>query len=152
MKIKISPDQILILKKSLLEAGTIEIGGQIFGEQLEPSNFLVSKLTIQKKKGTFSKFIVDLSQAIFDARNFFRLTRHQYTQFNYIGEWHSHPSFSVQPSHTDIETMKAIVTDATFSENFAVLMIAKLKDNNLIIGAWLFDPIGRTEIINLELL
>jgi hypothetical protein len=36
---------------------------------------------------------------------FFERTGRDYQRFNYLGEWHSHPSFSVQPSVEDIETM-----------------------------------------------
>lgn len=142
MRLKIPNDQTIALHEALARAGTNEIGGQIFGEQLAPSNFLAAELTFQKRRGTFSRFIVDLIQAARDALRFFDRTQHRYTRFNYIGEWHSHPSFEVYPSVTDIEAMRDLVRDPDFKGHFAVLMIAKLEREGIKAGGWLFDPNG----------
>jgi hypothetical protein len=45
----------------------------------------------------------------------------------HIGEWHSHPSFSVHPSPTDISTMTEIVEDEAAEITFAVLLIVRTK-------------------------
>lgn len=151
MRLKIPNDQIMALHEALTRAGTDEIGGQIFGEQLAPSNFLAAELTFQKRRGTFSRFIVDLLQAARDALQFFDRTQHRYARFNYIGEWHSHPSFDVYPSVTDVETMRELVRDPDFKGRFAVLMITKLEHKTVQSGGWLFDPNGREFQIELEL-
>jgi len=39
----------------------------------------------------------------------FRETGHDYTRYNYLGEWHSHPSFALEPSHRDSESMWRLV-------------------------------------------
>jgi hypothetical protein len=70
--------------------------------------------------------MVDLLQAARDALRFFDRTEHQYTRFNYIGEWHSHPSFEIKPSPTDVRTMVALLTDPMFRGSFAIMMIARL--------------------------
>lgn len=150
MRLEIPNDQISALHEALASAGTKEIGGQIFGEQLAPSHFLASELTFQKRRGTFSRFIVDLIQAARDALQFFDRTQHRYTRFNYIGEWHSHPSFDVCPSITDIETMRELVRDPDFKGHFAVLMITKLEREIIKAGGWVFDPNGREFQIELE--
>jgi hypothetical protein len=151
MRLKIPNDQVTALHKALSSAGAKEIGGQIFGEQLAPSDFLASELTFQKRHGTFSRFIVDLIQTARDALQFFDRTKHRYTRFNYIGEWHSHPSFNVYPSVTDVETMRELVRDSDFKGNFAVLIITKLESETIKAGGWLFDPNGREFQIKLEL-
>lgn len=152
MRLRLPPDQIRSLREALHQAGVKETGGQIFGEQLAPSDFRTIELTFQKRPGTFARFIVDLIQATRDAVRFFDRTGHRYTRLNYIGEWHSHPSFEVRPYDTDIATMRELVTDRDFRGNFAVLMIARLDpDNNLNIGAWLFDPSGREQSVTLEI-
>jgi hypothetical protein len=139
-----------ILRDALHRAGTNEIGGQIFGEQLAPSDFRATDLTFQKRRGTFARFIVDLVQAARDAISFFDRTKHQYERFNYIGEWHSHPSFEVMPSVTDIEAMRALVSDREFKGRFAVLMITRLDGDQISSAAWLFDPAGHKLAVTLE--
>jgi hypothetical protein len=140
-----------ILREALQRAGTKEIGGQIYGEQLAPSDFQATELTFQKRLGTFARFIVDLVQAARDAVRFFQRTQHRYTRYNYIGEWHSHPNFEVKPSGTDIAAMRGLVSDPEFKGRFAALMITRLDGDRLTRGAWLFDPDGREFAITLEL-
>lgn len=150
MRLKIPPDQTKALRSKLIRAGTNEIGGQLFGEQLAPSHFRATEVTFQKRPGTFARFLVDLVQASRDAISFFERTNRQYTRFNYIGEWHSHPSFEVEPSTTDINTMLSLVEDAGFQGSFAVLMIVRLKGEELICKAWLFDATSGVQNIELE--
>jgi len=149
--IRLTSDQIVKLLENLRRAGRNEIGGQLFGEQLAPSDFRVTELTVQARPGTFSRFVVDLVQAARDAIRFFGRTEHRYERFNYIGEWHSHPSFDAQPSLTDIETMRELVTDPDFRGNFAVLMIVRLNGRDATANAWVFDPRGTDRVIDVEL-
>lgn len=151
MRVSLAADQTAKLAAALARAGGREIGGQLFGEQLAPSDFIVTELTIQARPGTIARFMVDLIQAARDAVLFFDRTDHRYTRYNYIGEWHSHPSFAVQPSGTDVGTMRALVCDAQFVGSFAVLMIVRIDGDHLTAGAWLFDPNGSERAITLEL-
>ena len=48
------------------------------------------------------------------------------TRFNYLGEWHSHPSFEPLPSDTDIRTMQSLVEDPDVGVNFLVLMVCRM--------------------------
>ncbi|GAM99782.1 hypothetical protein U91I_03437 [alpha proteobacterium U9-1i] len=150
MRLRIAPDQAAKIATALARAGTREIGGQMFGEQLAPSDFRVSELTVQKRGGAFARFVVDVVQAMKDARRFFDRTKHDYRRFNYIGEWHSHPSFAVEPSVTDATTMRKLVADAEFRGAFAVLMIVRLDGDKITRGAWLFDPRGGERLVTLE--
>lgn len=151
MKIALAADQTEKLVAALGRAGIKETGGQLFGEQLAPSNFRVTELTVQSRPGTFARFVVDLLQAARDAVRFFDRTEHRYTRYNYIGEWHSHPSFAVQPSGPDIAAMRGIVRDPRFAGSFAVLMIVRLDAETLTTGAWVFDPQGAEHPITLEI-
>jgi hypothetical protein len=148
--LQLPPKQVSALKASLARAGTREIGGQIFGEQFAPSVFAAWELTFQKRPGTFARFMVDLLQAAKDAITFHDRTRHDYRRYNYVGEWHSHPSFPVQPSATDVATMRGLVADDQFKGTFAVLMIVRLDPSGLVANAWLFDPRGPEFGIELE--
>lgn len=150
MRLRLPADQVAFLRDALRRAETKEIGGQIFGEQLAPSDFVATELTFQKRPGTFARFVVDLIQAAGDAVRFFDRTAHQYTRYNYIGEWHSHPSFGVRPSDIDVAAMRRLVSDPEFMGRFAVLLITRLDGNKLNCGAWLFDPGGPVIAITLE--
>lgn len=150
MRLRLPADQAVGLREALRLAGSKEIGGQIFGEQLAPSDFAAAELTFQKRPGTFARFVVDLIQAARDAVRFFDRTAHHYERYNYIGEWHSHPSFAVRPSEVDVASMRKLVTDPEFKGRFAVLMIVRLDGGELTCGAWLFDPFGRAFAITLE--
>ena len=150
MKLTIPLEQVTTLRAALDKAGAKEIGGQIYGEQIAPSVFIGSDFTFQKRLGTISRFLVDLVQAATDALAFFDRTQHRYTRFNYIGEWHSHPSFALRPSCTDVQTMRELVASQNFDGQFAVLLICKLTGNTVELGGWLFDPEGREFPILLE--
>ena len=151
MKVTLATDQESKLVAALKRAGAREIGGQLYGEQLAPSDFLVTDVAIQRRRGSVTRFWVDLMQAARDAVRFFDRTRHRYTRFNYIGEWHSHPRFAVRPSGTDIETMRALVRDPEFQGSFAVLMIVRLSNNALSAAAWVFGTEGIEQPICLEI-
>lgn len=150
MRLRLAPNQVAKIAAALSRAGTREIGGQMFGEQLAPSDFRVTELSVQKRGGAFARFVVDVVQAMKDAARFFDRTKHDYRRFNYIGEWHSHPSFAVQPSVTDATTMRKLVADAEFRGAFAVLMIVRLDGEQISSGAWLFDPRGGEREVDLE--
>lgn len=150
MKVILPSDQVRRLRGALARAGTWESGGQLFGEQLAPSRFRVTDLTVQRRLGAFATFIVDLVEAGQAAVEFFRRTGHAYSRHNYIGEWHSHPSFDVAPSAKDSRTMRELVAADDFRGSFAVLMIARLDGPELRTGAWLFDPDGNEQAVRLE--
>ncbi len=152
MRLQLPSDQLRALRTALERAGTSEIGGQMYGEQLAPSDFRITDLTFQRRPGTFARFVVDLVQAARDALRFFDRTEHRYTRYNYIGEWHSHPSFEVRPSSPDVATMRGMVGDRGFRGTFAVLMIVRFDDLNVTCGGWLFDPQGREQPVTVELL
>jgi len=150
MRLRLPNDQRIRLCEALRRAGSTEIGGQIFGEQLAPSHFVATELTVQKRRGSFARFMVDLVQAAKDAIRFFKNTGSRFSQFNYIGEWHSHPSFEVRPSVPDVASMRSLVSDPTFAGSFAVLLIVRLDRDDLNCGAWLFDPQGNEIAVTLE--
>ena len=150
MRLRLNPDGTTRLVAALESAGRGEIGGQLFGEQIAPSDFIATDIVIQKRMGSVARFFVDLVLAAREAAQFFDRTGHRYTRYNYIGEWHSHPSFAVKPSSTDISTMQTLVCDPDFKGSFAVLMIVRLNGDALCAAAWLFDPDGSRHDVNLE--
>lgn len=113
------------LRKALRAAGSREIGGVLMGEQITPGHFRVVDLSIDSQTGGRAHFVRS-SEAHAEALSaFFRETGHQYDRFNYLGEWHSHPRFSVMPSTQDVASMLDLVEGERGIE-FAVLLIVRL--------------------------
>jgi hypothetical protein len=56
-----------------------------------------------------------------------QISPERFRRFNYLGEWHSHPSFSVRPSAQDVSTMTDIVEDQNSLISFAVILIVRLR-------------------------
>jgi [CysO sulfur-carrier protein]-S-L-cysteine hydrolase len=131
------------IRGALAGAGHREIGGILMGECVEPGLFRVSDLTLQGHGGSFASFIRRAGESLAALTRFFRRTRREYRRFNYLGEWHSHPSFSPEPSDKDVETMLGIALDPLVGANFVALLIVHLaSDAALECSATTFWPDG----------
>lgn len=150
MRLALPPDVRAHLATELARAGSWEIGGQLFGEQLAPSNFRVLKASVQRHGGTVATFSVSALHAWLSAFRFFRRTKRHFTRYNYLGEWHSHPSFDLYPSHQDDLTMRSLVAGRHFKGAFAVLVIAKLVQEELTARAWVYLPDGSQHDVNVS--
>jgi hypothetical protein len=116
----------LRLKEALLAGGRREIGGIVMGEHVSAETFRVVDITVQMTGGTFATFVRVVDHLLAPLRRFFRDTNHQYTRFNYLGEWHSHHSFALAPSSTDNATMIAMLADRRLGARFLILLLAQL--------------------------
>lgn len=122
------------IENALREAGRREIGGILMAEHLAENAFRVQSVTIQRRGGSFAAFLRAVEAFIGPLKMFFRRTDYNYTKFNYIGEWHSHPSFVPKPSETDRQTMQSIINDPETGAFFVVLMIVKLNEDDALTG------------------
>ena len=128
MKIHLPTDLQKRLIRALEKAGTHEIGGVLMGEHIDEAEFCIVDLTIQEQLGSTEFFIRLVADIVKPLKRFFKRTGYNYRKFNYLGEWHSHPSFPPVPSQKDIQSMQDIVTDSDTGANFAILLIVRLKD------------------------
>lgn len=119
---------------ALRRAGTNECGGVLMGEHVGLNHFAVQTLTVQGG-GSFASFVRGTKAALRAMAEFLRRSNHEYTKFNYLGEWHSHPSFSVQPSGTDHRSMLEIASNPKVGANFVVLLIFKLTAQGSLEGS-----------------
>lgn len=110
------------------------------GENLTSGQFRIKDLTVQKHGGTSATFVRVVQNILIPLRQFFRRTRHHYTRFNYLGEWHSHPDLPLAPSQRDCESMWEIVDDPSIGANFVVLIIIHLEEDALAGRALVFLP------------
>lgn len=134
------------LLQELKAAGRREIGGILMGEQLQPNQFRLADMTFQRRGGHFARFVRQARRALVALQQFFNKTAHQYRQFNYLGEWHSHPQFAPIPSTRDHETMLNIACRGNTGANFVVLMIVRLTDVGELDGSLsVYLPDGRVD-------
>jgi len=140
------------LLTSLMAAGLREIGGVLMGEHVGDQIFAVRQITVQWESGSLATFVRAVQELLQPLAKFFRLTHHDYRRFNYLGEWHSHPSFVPEPSARDCETMWEIVDDREVGANFVVLLIVRLSRENELTGTvTVFSPGHRIARANLVL-
>lgn len=114
------------MRSHLVGAKRREIGGMIMGEEVGDQQFRVVDFSVDAESGTAGNFMRDADQHDQALDDFFKKTGSDYRRFNYLGEWHSHPSFSVHPSLQDVHAMQGLV-DGSGGVDFAVLMIARLN-------------------------
>jgi [CysO sulfur-carrier protein]-S-L-cysteine hydrolase len=125
MQLLLAPQVIKRLQRELRRAGRREIGGVLMGEHIRDESFRVVELSVQRGGATDSCFIRNPSDHKAQLERFFAQTGSDYARFNYLGEWHSHPSFEPMPSATDLRTMQTIVEDPDVGVNFIVLLVCK---------------------------
>ena|SRR6266404_1203614 len=121
------------VQAALVRSGKREIGGVMMAEHVGLNRFVVRDLTIHRR-GTFASFVRRIEEAWSALTHFFERTKRDYQRYNYIGEWHSHPSFESFPSARDHQSMRDIISDASIGANFVVLMIVKLSPVGTLIG------------------
>lgn len=122
------------LKRELRCAGLNEIGGVLAAEQIGDGQFLVKDLSVQRD-GTSTSFLRDPTQHRKFMRRFHLLNGNDPERFNYLGEWHSHPSFLALPSRPDICQMQAEIEEPEQASSFLVLLIVKLDRGGGLVGS-----------------
>lgn len=111
------------------------------GEHIGENHFKVVEISVEQP-GFIATFMRSVHHAIISCKAFFKKTNNDFSRFNYLGEWHSHPSYAVKPSLTDNRTMAELVMDSEVGANFAVLLIVRLDGDQLNMGAWTYFPNG----------
>lgn len=127
MRIELAFDIGKRFRTSLRQAGAREIGGMLLAEQLNPGHFCIIDFSLDSFTGSHTGFRRCPQAHHNTLDEFFRRTGQDFQRFNYLGEWHSHPSFSVQPSSQDLSTMTDIVESQDSAITFAVLLIVRLR-------------------------
>lgn len=122
------------IEEALRRAGSRECGGILLGEHVGANHFELREITIQAP-GSLTAFIRTVGAAFKGLRDFFKRHNNEYSRFNYLGEWHSHPLFAPEPSSVDHASMRDIACDPNVGANFVVLMVVKLDDSAKLTGS-----------------
>lgn len=139
MRIDFPKYLICEITEACRNSGSNEVGGILFGEHIDTEHFRVVELTIDEQ-GLIASFKRSIQHALGSCKRFFSRTNHDYSRFNYLGEWHSHPSYEVFPSLRDDQSMLDIVCDETVGANFVVLAIVRLNKESLDLKGWAYFP------------
>jgi hypothetical protein len=118
------------LKAELTSAGRREMGGILMGQNVGHDVFRVLEMTFQQsdQHACFSRSSGMHNRIL---KRFLRRTGKRYTEFNYIGEWHSHPCFALRPSETDHITMDTLVR-IDLALPFAALLLVNIDAHDRI--------------------
>lgn len=151
MKLLLPPRIVKRLRREL-RGRRQEIGGILVGESVGGDIFRLVDISVQHSGGSVVHFVRDPEHHKDFLAEFFLRTGNDYTRFNYIGEWHSHPAFEPLPSREDIGTMFDIIEDPNVGVNFAILIIARLERRRLFqLSATLFRRGVAPGPINVEI-
>jgi len=115
------------MKEALLKFGDYEIGGILIGKKLAEQSFEIIDISISDEDKRFS-----ISSFTRGTKKSERLLKKHFRKKTgyYLGEWHSHPKFSLNPSQKDVLTMVGILNDPDYGVQFAVLIITHLVRNS----------------------
>src|SRR6266851_2546936 len=102
------PDISGKIKSALEKAGRREVGGVLLAEHVGPDEFAVQEITVHRR-GSIASFVRLIEDSLARITSFFQNINRDYRRFNYVGEWHSHPSFEHEPSLRDDASMREIV-------------------------------------------
>jgi len=125
MKLLVTESFTDLLERELTQAGRREIGGVLLGERVSAGVFRITDASVQRSGGSATHFVRELEPHRTFVEAFLDRTGRDYSRFNYIGEWHSHPTVAPLPSFADIVSMQSIVEDEAVNAGFALLVIAR---------------------------
>lgn len=150
MKIVLTNEIVELLRYELPRAGRREIGGLLMGEHVSDGVFRIVEISVQTSGGEDACFTRHPREHQAQLDDFFERHGHDYQRFNYLGEWHSHPSFPPFPSGRDYRTMNSIVSDPDVGANFLVLLIVKSRRGVLQVSATVFVPNAPAGMVAVE--
>lgn len=150
LRITVPADVQATLRRALAKAGSRECGGVLMGEHVGVNHFAVRAVTVQNS-GAIASFVRSLTGVLKAIKDYCRASCNNFTRFNYLGEWHTHPLFSVQPSTQDHATMRELATDGLVGANFVVLLVFRLKGGALEGSAHTYLPDGSVHRSELDL-
>lgn len=112
------------MRKALSRAGRREIGGVLMAEQIEAGRFRIVDFSLDAEIGGAAHFVRSVEHHHAALSEFYERTESDFSRFNYLGEWHSHPNHLPIPSTTDVMSMASLV-EGERDIPFALLLIVR---------------------------
>lgn len=112
------------IRRALCRAQRRETGGVLFGQILTPDELRILHATVAGT-GTSVSFTRDAGTSARRLQRYFKKHSGDMLHHNYAGEWHSHPSFPLEPSCRDAKSIEGLL-DELSDARFLVLLLAKL--------------------------
>ncbi|WP_187394082.1 Mov34/MPN/PAD-1 family protein [Oceaniovalibus sp. ACAM 378] len=110
----------------LKKGGIREIGGWLVAEQIAPGYFELVGFTVDLEGGTRDRFRSLPSLHTEQLDQILLANGNRVGRVDYLGEWHSHPTFPPVPSKMDLSSMINMVENS--GPSFAALVIVRLLD------------------------
>ncbi|AZB56915.1 hypothetical protein EBL89_16455 [Cereibacter sphaeroides] len=127
LSLTVPRSQLAKLEFYLAQAGEREIGGWLVAEQIAPGEFELVGLTVDFEAGTRDRFDSFPETHSEQMDRILLENRGRTGRVDYLGEWHSHPTFPPIPSKTDLASMTDMVEHS--GPSFAALVIVRLIGN-----------------------
>lgn len=146
MKIIVPKEISNKLIEVIVQHNPYEIKGSFYAEQIKENFFIIDDVYVSEISGNrfFSNLIVNARYKKFE-RDYYSKKNFIYTKYNYIGDWHSHPSYECIPSDYDRKEIRKEFRNS--NANFLVQFIFKVIDEKLIGNAFLCKG---NEIVKIE--
>ncbi len=148
MKIIIPQKITKIIYNQVKKHSPNETKGALFARRINDELFEIDAVYLEKKIGSFAFVVLENNSKYKEFQKKYNKTHHfDFKNHNYIGDWHSHPSFELIPSGYDI---KEVQNDLEKSNaNFLIQIIVKVSNDRLIGNAFLYDNNKSAEKIEL---
>ena len=112
------------MRGCLTSGGIREIGGWLAAEQLAPGEFELVGFTVDLAVGTHNRFASLPKTHGAQLDDILAANADRTGRVDYLGEWHSHPTFLPVPSDIDVAAMTKMVEES--GPSFATLLIVRL--------------------------
>lgn len=115
-----------------------ETKGALFACKISDEIFEVDDVYIEKKIGSFA-FVELVNNEKYQVyqKCYHEKNGYDYVNHNYIGDWHSHPSFELYPSSFDMAEVKKDLKKS--NAKFLVQIIVKISNEKLTGNAFYYD-------------
>ncbi len=138
MEIIIPKEITLRLIKQISKYSPLETKGALFAEDLGNDTFKIDEVYLEPKPGTttFVKLYINHEYVTFQ-KNYHKLRNNNFSKYNYIGDWHSHPLFECYPSSYDVSEVEKDMKQS--NAIFLVQLILKVFNGKLVGNAFYYS-------------
>ena len=127
MKFELAPDMYRRLSRTLRQAGSKEIEGMLFAQELSPNHFRLTDFSTDSFANSYGSVARDIGVHPEQVIAFSERTGTNFSPYTYIGRWHSSSSWPLAPSPADLQPMQSIVESGTSPISFALLLIVRQR-------------------------